>query len=268
MLLSFDHSLDHPFTTLLLAKHCNGIHENIAVHRRQIKLIEMLSIGQTNATMLVDVFCACFIECCMWHGQTIATCWIDVSNVGSMLRSFGLSFTGEQRPHVPGQQYMRGDTSQKCSKNFEFPIINFCITSFMNLSNLLSQQDDSMVRIIQGNRNGRILLHRGHRYRRNQMRAVSNIIYWKCWRDGCGSKLQTNFFNVNAENPAINVQANIPPHNHPAKDAINEQGDFIDQLRDEIRQDPTQRSGQAYNRIVIQQLWVHSISQTSIPSAH
>ena len=40
---------------------------------------------------------------------------------------------------------------------------------------------------------------------------------------------------------------------HPAEDEINERGDFIDQLRAEIRRDPTQRSGQVYDSIIIQQ---------------
>ena len=107
-----------------------------------------------------------------------------------------------------------------------------------------------MAQVVNGNRGGKILLHLGHRYRRNQTRATG--IYWKCDVTDCPSKILTDVFNINAPNPAINIR-NVTPHNgHASADATNERSRVLDRMREKIRRDPTQPVKAIYNRVVFQ----------------
>ena len=107
-----------------------------------------------------------------------------------------------------------------------------------------------MAQVVNGNRGGKILLHLGHRYRRNQARATG--IYWKCGVTDCPSKILTDVFNINAPNLAINIR-NVTPHNgHASADATNERSRVLDRMREKIRRDPTQPVKAIYNRAVFQ----------------
>jgi len=107
-----------------------------------------------------------------------------------------------------------------------------------------------MAQLVNGNRGGKILVHLGHRFRRNQTRPVG--LYWQCDVTGCPSKILTNVFNVYAPNPIINILRASPHNGHGTADAVNERSILIDQMRDEIRRDPTLPVRNVYNRVVLQ----------------
>ena len=117
--------------------------------------------------------------------------------------------------------------------------------------NLRTEESFSaMAQVMNGNRSGKILLHLGHRYRRNQTRATG--IYWKCNITDCPSKILTDVFNINAPNPAINIR-NVTPHNgYASADATNERSCVLDRMREKIHCDPTHPVKAIHNQVVFQ----------------
>jgi hypothetical protein len=60
-----------------------------------------------------------------------------------------------------------------------------------------------MAFISTGIKGGKILNVEGFRYQKN--RVTKEKIWWRCWRSSCGTMLSTEIFDVDQDNPEINV---------------------------------------------------------------
>ena len=118
-----------------------------------------------------------------------------------------------------------------------------------------------MAQVVIGNRGGKILIHGGYRYQRNQSRE--NAIYWRCWRDGCLGRLRTNVFDVNNLNAAIQVLYANNNHDHGMDTAEVDRGNLTEDMKTVIRNDPSKRIRNVYDEVV-QQAVIQGIG--NIPS--
>ena len=97
---------------------------------------------------------------------------------------------------------------------------------------------------------GIVLVHQGYTFKRNQTRA--NGIYWKCTNPTSQSRLSTAVFNVDPQNNAGIIIRNESPHNHASnQDIINRQV-FINAIREDIVDDPTQPIRRVYDHQLVQ----------------
>ena len=103
-----------------------------------------------------------------------------------------------------------------------------------------------MAYVVAGNRKGKILIHNGYRYQRNKQRG--NKIYWRCWRfPNCSVYLHTHLFNVDANNPAIQLFAQPAQHDHGPEDDVIDYAEFRDRLNRIIVADPTKPLRRVYD---------------------
>ena len=63
--------------------------------------------------------------------------------------------------------------------------------------------------------------------------------FFRCLNSSCRARLQTNVFNVN--NPQLIIVHNVSIHNHPPNVEAAQRHGLVQQLRDQIRENPAQR---------------------------
>ena len=80
----------------------------------------------------------------------------------------------------------------------------------------------------------------------NHYIQITNRIYW---RKGCRVYVTTNFFNVEADNPQINI-VNPPGQHHHAEEAdLVATTALIEQMLRQVAADPSQPSRRVYDQV-------------------
>ena len=89
-------------------------------------------------------------------------------------------------------------------------------------------------------------MYNGFNYQKNK--KTSNAIYWWGWRHTCRAGLQTNCFNVDLEEPRIEVRSEAP-HNHADDEEVVQQEKCVSQLKKAIGEDATKPVKRVYNTV-------------------
>ena len=105
-----------------------------------------------------------------------------------------------------------------------------------------------MAQIINGRPGGKILVHEGYIYQRNQTR--SDYIYWRCASKVFRAVLKTDVFDV-AE-PTNNFDAyDVGQHNHASSDEVIRQQLLINEMKENIKDDPSAPLRRVYDQSVV-----------------
>ena len=105
-----------------------------------------------------------------------------------------------------------------------------------------------MAQIINGRRGGKILVHEGYIYQRNQ--TSGDYIYRRCASKDCRAPLKTDAFDV-AEPPNSFDAYDVGQHNHASSDEVIRQQLLINEMKENIRDDPSAPLRRVYDQSVV-----------------
>ena len=97
---------------------------------------------------------------------------------------------------------------------------------------------------------GKVLIDEGYKYHVNKKGLAT--IHWRCWRKTCRAKLTSNFFDVDSRNAVIEVIYR-DEHNHETDDRVIEHGQFLNNARRQLSDDPTKPVKRLYDQQVAQE---------------
>lgn len=90
-------------------------------------------------------------------------------------------------------------------------------------------------------------MHEGYRYHKN--RGKSDKIYWRCWRRTCNAFIQTSVFDIDDENPQIDI-LQVADHNHPDETDMITVSALKNKMVQAIEADPSKSIKLVYDEIV------------------
>ena len=92
-------------------------------------------------------------------------------------------------------------------------------------------------------------MHGGFRYQKNKTKGAK--IYWRCWRKTCNVFIQTAAFDLDEDNPRINI-LNAPVHNHRDEGDVISTTTVVQRMIRAIEADPTKPVKRVYDEVVRQ----------------
>ena len=93
------------------------------------------------------------------------------------------------------------------------------------------------IKLVAGDRGGRVLVIDGYRYRRH--RSVNAAIHWRCWRKECNARARTNVFNVDELEDVNEIRIFFQEeHAHETDDKIVNRALFRESMREAVKQNP------------------------------
>ena len=98
-------------------------------------------------------------------------------------------------------------------------------------------------------RPGKLLNYQGYQYHKNLVTAKK--IHWRCWRKECGARLQSNLFDIDNDNPRINILS-VNKHCHLEDNDITNQNQVKNEVIAQVEADPTNPVRRVYNQSVVQ----------------
>lgn len=106
----------------------------------------------------------------------------------------------------------------------------------------------TMATVVDGTRIGcKVLILDGHKYQKNKV--TRDRIYWRCWKKECRVSLITDLFNLEEQDPPIEI-LDRNQHNHLSVDSLIETTSIKNQMVNQIRRDVTKPVKRVYNDIV------------------
>ena len=102
-----------------------------------------------------------------------------------------------------------------------------------------------MAQIINGRLGGKILVHEGYIYQRNQ--TSGDYIYWRYASKDCRASLKTDASDVAEPFDAYDVGQ----HNHASSDEVIRQQLLINEMKENIRDDPSTPLKRVYDQSVV-----------------
>ena len=103
---------------------------------------------------------------------------------------------------------------------------------------------------ITNSRGGRSLIIADYRYSSNKVRPQTNKIYWRYARRGCRVyNVTTIFFNVEADNPQINIVNPPGQHHHEEEADLVATTALVEQMLRQVAADPSQPSRRVYDQV-------------------
>lgn len=105
----------------------------------------------------------------------------------------------------------------------------------------------AMAYLQEGNRGGKILINDGYRYQRNKTKT--DKIYWRCWRTTCSAFLHTSVFDIEEDDPNIQI-LQVGDHNHA------DEGDLIattstkQHMLQAVEDDPSKPVRRVYDEVI------------------
>ena len=88
-----------------------------------------------------------------------------------------------------------------------------------------------------GHRSSKILVHENFRYQKNKVTKTK--IHWRCWRQDCRAYLQTLLFDLDEEDPDIQIIGVPGEHNHAEDREVIDRIKMKGRMNETIRNDPT-----------------------------
>ena len=100
------------------------------------------------------------------------------------------------------------------------------------------------VRLVAGNRGGRVLVINGSRYHKH--RNANETIHWRCWRKECNARVRTNRFNIEDLEDANEIHVLFhEEHNHETDDKMIDRAVLRETMRGEVLDNPARPIKQA-----------------------
>ena len=88
-----------------------------------------------------------------------------------------------------------------------------------------------------GNRSSKILVYENCRYQKNKVTQAK--IHWRCWRQDCRAYIQTSVFDLDEEDPDIQIIGVPGEHNHAEDREVIDRIKMKGKMCDTIRNDPS-----------------------------
>ena len=105
------------------------------------------------------------------------------------------------------------------------------------------------VRLVAGNRGGRVLVINGYRYHKH--RNANETIHWQCWRKECNARVRTNRFNIEDLEDANEIHVLFhEEHNHETDDKMIDRAVLRETMRGEVLDNPAHPIKRVYDATV------------------
>ena len=102
---------------------------------------------------------------------------------------------------------------------------------------------------IANSRGGRCLVLDDYDYRYVRNKVRNNQMYWRCARAGCGVYMTTEYFNVEANDPDINVTNGPGHHGHAAEADLVDTTALTEQMLQLVVTDPSIPTRRVYDTV-------------------